>query len=314
MHRVLWLDDQWELFKDDFMVQASKKGIELIPYKVRDEGIAEFQLNAHKYEAVLTDALMPENRLNQKMGITGVNTIERIAHEKHIPIFISTGQPGLTKDTTFRDSHENVFIKGDATDDFDGDDELFAAMLAAFQQNETNIVKSVYSDVVASLKGLQVEDEAFDSFILILSALHFPDAHLDFNASNLYTALRKTFENICKAFIRVGVLPDAFVEEGRVNIVDSYRYLTGYDKNRPKHIPFYHDGEILPRYISEPLNPIIFILSAKSHSATGNVSLPRSKYKLFSDAMLFCEMLIFAYSYIQQHPNIEQNKSEWKHA
>lgn len=314
MHRVLWLEDQWELFKDDFMVQAKKKGIELIPFKIRDAGIAEFKLHPDKYDAILTDALMPEEHINQKMGIKGVNTIEKIAHEHHVPIFISTGQPGLTQDTIFRDSHENVFIKGDKTDEFGGDDELFVAMLKELGQLEKTQIKRQYEDVFAALYGMQVEEEATDNMLAILMALNFPDTHPDFKASNHYNALRIVFENICKAFIRTCILPDTFVEEEKVNILESYRYLTGFEKMRPKHIPFYHDGEILPRYIAEPLSPIIFILNAKSHSGTGKVALPQSRYKLFSDALLFCETIIWAYDYIHRHPDIEQNKSEWKHS
>lgn len=310
-HQILWLDDQWELFKDDFMVQARKKGLELVPFAVRKEGIDELLLHPDKYDAVLTDALMPEDQENQVLGIKGVTTIEKIAHENHIPIFISTGQPGLTKDTIFRDSHENVFIKGDATDTFGGDNELFAAMLQVLGQKEISTIKRYYSDVVLALEKLNVDEETSASFLAILSAMHFPDTHTDFKAGDQFNLLRKVFEDMCKAFCKAGVLPDAFIEDGKVNIGDSYRYLTGFEGNRPQYVRYYHNGEIIPRYIAEPLKSVMFILSAKSHSATGRAIIPQSRHSLFSYTFLYCEMLVWAYSYIKNHPDYDKNKAEW---
>lgn len=313
MYNILWFEDEVSKF-ERFNEIAELKGFKLHPIGVRQKGIDELKLHPDRYDAVLLDAEMPENSEHEVAGTSGIKNVIQVATEIHIPCFVSTGQDYIKKNSLFRDIHKHVFIKGfaDKSAGLGGDAELFAAMTETLGQVEKTKTKRLYADVVTSLEGLQVEEETYESFISILSAMHFPDAHTDFNASSQYNSLRKVFENMCKAFIRVGVLPDAFIEEGKVNIVESYRYLTGAEKLRPKHIPFYHDGELMPRYIAEPLSPAIFILNAKSHSSTGKVVIPQSKHVLFSYTMLFCEMLVWAFGYIQQHPDIDQNKSEWK--
>lgn len=312
MYNVLWFEDEDYKFQR-FKEIAELKGFKLILVKVRQQGINELKLHPGKYDAILLDAEMPEQSENEKAGTSGIKNVIEVATELQIPLFVSTGQDYLKQNDLFPGIYKHVFVKGfkDKSAGLGGDDELFAAMTDELDQLEKSKIKRMYSDVVVGMEGLEVEDEAYNNFLLILSALHFPDSHIDFNAGSQYNSLRIVFENICKAFIRKGILPDAFIEEGRVNILESYRYLTGFEKMRPKHILFYHDGEILPRYIAEPLSPIIFILNAKSHSGTGKVALPQSRYKLFSDALLFCEIIVFAYDYIRQHPDIDQNKSEW---
>lgn len=325
-HKVLWLDDQWELFEDDFMVQAKKKGIELIPFAVREDGITELRLYPERYEAVLTDASMPENKTNQVESITGVNIVERIAHEHHMPIFISTGQPGLTKDTIFRDSHENVFIKGDATDSFGGDDELFEAMLEAFAQKENNTIRRYYADVMTALSALRLEDEGCDVLLPILCKMHNPEAHADFNPTLHYTQLRIFIEYLFRKFNEHGILPDAFiVEEGKsnngrkgVNLDMSCRYLQGAEAT---YIPYKAKESIFPIQIGRNISSIIYFANTNSHSAqltedeeeqvTVELAKPRSKYTLYSFAMMLCECVLWMYGYIQDHPNYAQNQAQW---
>lgn len=326
MHKVLWLDDQWELFEDDFMVQAKKKGIELIPFAVREDGITELRLYPERYEAVLTDASMPENKINQVESITGVNIVERIAHEHHMPVFISTGQPGLTKDTIFRDSHENVFIKGDATETFGGDDELFAAMLETFAQKENNTIRRYYADVFAALSAIGIEEKGTEILLPILCKMHNPEAHADFNPTLHYTQLRIFIEYLFRKFNEHGILPDAFiVEEGKsnngrkgVNIDMSCRYLQGAASS---YIPFKAKEPIFPIQVGKNISSIIYFANTNSHSAqltedeekqvTVELAKPRSKYTLYSFAMMLCECVIWMYGYIQDHPNYAQNQAQW---
>jgi hypothetical protein len=326
MHKVLWLDDQWELFEDDFMVQAKKKGIELIPFAVREDGITELRLYPERYEAVLTDASMPENKTNQVESITGVNIVERIAHEHHMPVFISTGQPGLTKDTIFRDSHENVFIKGDATDTFGGDDELFAAMLEAFAQKENNTIRRYYADVFAALSAIGIEEKGTEILLPILCKMHNPDEHTDFSPILHYTQLRILIEYIFRALNKNGILPDAFINDDKqsnngrrgVNLDMSCKYLQGAEAS---HIPFKAKEAIFPIQIGRNISSIIYFANNNSHSTQleaedeklirEELSKPRAKYILYSFTMMLCEAIIWTCEYIAEHPSYAQNQAQW---
>lgn len=327
-YKVLWLDDEYETFTS-FSAMAKRKKIELHPFKVRQDGLNELKLHPYKYDAVLLDAKMPENDINEVTGIKGIKNVINFAHEIHVPVFISTGQPDLKSDLYFKDSFDNIFVKGDATSVFGGDTELFAAMLKQLEHKEESIVKRLYVDVFTALKGLDVVDEGCEILLPILCKMHNPEDHPDFNPIHHYTQLRILIEYLFRVFNKNGILPDAFIlDEGKsnngrrgVNLDLSCKYLQG---EKATHIPYQSEKPIFPSQLGFNILAIIRYANTSSHSAqltdadeklvADELAKPRSKYTLYTFVMMLCEAILWMYGYIQEHSNYASNQALWIYA
>lgn len=307
MCNVLWLDDEYEHF-ETFRELAEYRGLKLHPFAIRQKGLEELHLHPTKYDAILLDAKMPEHSANEVASIRGIKDVINAAHELHIPVYISTGQPDLQKDTTFRDSFENVFIKGDATDDFGGDTELFDKMLDDYSKTETAEIKRRFSDVFTALEKMYLDKQGEDILMPILQALCFPENHPDFDAKHNYNQLRIFIEYLFRIFIAAGMLPPDFINKNEVILIESSRFLCGLE---PTYISWKREGTILPKYISYPLSHIIQFGNENSHSCSLFAETNNVDYLFASHAYILCEMVKWMYKYLMEHPSVEENKSEW---
>lgn len=327
MYSVLWFEDEDYKFQR-FKEIAELKGFSLIPVGVRQRGIDELKLHPEKYDAVLLDAEMPERSEHEVAGTSGIKDVVQVTTELHIPLFISTGKDHLKNNEFFRQFYKNIFVKGfpDKSAGLGGDDELFEAMSDALGQLEKTKIKRQYEDVITALSALNLEDEGSDVLLPILCKLHNPEAHADFNPTLHYTQLRIFIEYLFRKFNEYGILPDAFiVEEGKsnngrkgVNLDMSCRYLQGAEAS---YIPFKAKEAIFPIQVGRNISSIIYFANTNSHSAqltedeekqvTVELAKPRSKYTLYSFAMMLCECVIWMYGYIQDHPNYAQNQAQW---
>ena len=307
MYNVLWFDDEHEKF-ETFEALAEYQGIKLHPVDVRQAGLDELRLHPNNYDAILLDAKMPEKSVNEVAGINGVKDVVNAAHELHIPVYISTGQPDLQQDKTFRLLFDNVFIKGDKTDDFGGDDELFAKMLSDLGQSEKAEIHRRFADVFTALDKMCLSSEGDEILLPILQALCFPENHPDFDAKHNFNQLRIFIEYLFRIFMAAGILPPDFENaEGLINKEISL-YLSGLT---PKYIPYRHEGAILPRHISDVLKNLLMKGNMNSHSRKIGEQSISVDYLFASHAYLICEMVMWAYDYLLEHPNPEENSKEW---
>lgn len=328
MYNVLWFEDEDYKF-ERFKEIAGLKGFGLIPVVVRQRGIDELRLHPGKYDAILLDAEMPEKSENEKAGTAGIMNVVEVATELKIPLFVSTGKDYIKKNPLFKGLYKHVFVKGfpDESAGLGGDDELFAAMEEELGQLEKTKIKRMYADVITALSALNLEDEGCDVLLPILCKLHNPEAHADFNPTLHYTQLRIFIEYLFRKFNEHGILPDAFIvdegksENGRrgVNLDLSCRYLKGDEPSQ--YIPYKAKNPVFPIQVGRNISSIIYFANINSHSAqltedeeklvTVELAKPRSKYTLYSFAMMLCECVIWMYGYIQDHPNYAQNQALW---
>lgn len=328
MYEVLWFEDEDYKF-ERFREIAELKGFKLHPVGVRRKGIDELRLHPEKYDAVLLDAEMPERSEHEVAGISGIKDVVQLTTELDIPLFVSTGKDHIKNNEFFRQSFTNVFVKGfpDKSAGLGGDDELFAAMTDTLGQLEKTKIKRLYADVITALSALDIEDEGCEVLLPILCKMHNPEVHADFNPVLHYTQLRILIEYLFRKFNECGILPDAFIvdegksENGRkgVNLDLSCKYLAGAPAS---YIPYQAKEPIFPLQIGRNISSIIYFANTNSHSTqlteeeeklvTVELAKPRSKYTLYSFAMMLCECVIWMYGYIQDHPNYAQNQANWE--
>lgn len=116
-YHILWIDDEWESmtsFKKHCLLNYQ---MELHPFKTQKDGLDDYAKHPDFYEAVILDAKVLDES-EQEVAYVGSlqKAVMRITKQfSNLPYFISTGQPGLLSDETFKSLFPKYYEKN--TDD-----------------------------------------------------------------------------------------------------------------------------------------------------------------------------------------------------
>ena len=326
MYEVIWIGDEWDKmtqFKEECEVIHH---INLHPFRTQKAGMDALDKELGKWDAVLLDAKMfDQSEENEEARLVGlrkaIEHINQLSLRRKIPYFISTGQPDLMDDTTFKDSYGKYYIK--ERDDL----QLIADIKEVVSKSTRFHVKSLYPEAIEQLSLLN-EDAA--SFMLdILETMHFPASHPDFKPVLYYNQLRQILEWNYREANKFGIIPDECIVNDNVNLNQCTCYLSGKDAS---HIGI-RFGEkrgdnnfdrIVPQYIENMMFLILNLGNINSHTAILNdkeqhdfdLFLKRkvnnSRYLIFSLALQMCEITLWMKNYIDNHRNIEENREKCK--
>lgn len=303
-HKVLWIDDEPD---SNFIERCQRRGIVLVPKKVRNEGIQELKANPTLYSGVILDVKMPKSQENEVASIDGFAEIKDEALSQKIPYFIYTGQPDIYSENWFTTTYKTFYHKGSCGDGELGEDELIRDMLDEFSKNQDRIVENIYENVFASLSkfGDIYQKAGLDILVPILKNIHYPVR--DFKPSLHYNRLRIMIEYLFRIFNDKKILPDEFIPQGAVNINQSYYYLKG---GNPDIIRFRYGNDksegtdadrVVPQYIEQILWPIISLGNNQSHSVqitgddekkiTSFFEKQDAQYLIMGYALQLCEVI-----------------------
>ena len=77
-YQVLWIDDNAEQ-QDGFLDSAYLNGLDINYYKTSKQGMEELESKIEHYDAVILDAMVYNNSIDEKAGLTGLfNSIKKI--------------------------------------------------------------------------------------------------------------------------------------------------------------------------------------------------------------------------------------------
>ena len=172
-------------------------------------------------------------------------------------------------------------------------------------------VKSIYHDAVDQLSNISIE--ACEDVIDILVAMHHPE--LPFTPKLHFNPLRQALECVFKSANKVGVIPDLFFIDDRVNINQCFMYLIGNDA---KNMGVRCSVRIAPYHIQSMMSMIVNLGNANSHSKLSDSEIQTaedkiikdgmsSKYLVFSMALQLCEIAFWMNRYISEHPDKNEN-------
>lgn len=308
-HKVLWIDDDPD---EEFIERCGRRGIALVTKKIRNEGITELKANLDSYSGVILDVKMPETNETEVAGMDGFADVKQIV-ENRIPYYIFTGQPDLASEDWFCKTYKKFYQKGASGDGVLGSDDLLEDMLNDFNKSPERQIEDMYDSVFSSLEkfGANYRKVGVDILVPILKNLHFPSD--DFNPALHYNQLRIMVEYIFRILNDRNILPDEFIENGDVNINQSYYYLTG---GEPNHIKFRYGEKgdrVFPKHFENILLPIITLGNTSSHSAK-LTDKDEDKIKVFFDrndarclvmsfALQLCEVIRWMYKNIDSIPD-----------
>ncbi len=309
---VIWIDDEWDTRGTSFIQTCKlRHQIHISPYKTRKEGIAALESNLKYWDAVILDAKAYNNSENEVADLDGMyaarERLIELRQQRHIPCFVLTGQPDLMGDKSFEKAVGKFYDKKKPQEV----NQLISDLKEEVSKSNRFQVKSIYHDAVDQLSNISIE--ACDDVIDILVAMHHPE--LPFTPKLHFNPLRQALECVFKSAHKVGVIPDLFFIDDRVNINQCFMYLIGNDA---KNIGVRCSVRIAPYHIQSMMSMIVNLGNANSHSKLSDSEIQTaedkiikdgmsSKYLVFSMALQLCEIAFWMNSYISEHPDKNEN-------
>ena len=311
MYEVIWIDDEWEKM-EAFMEECQViHQIRLHPFDTQEAGMYEFDKNPKKWDAIILDAKLEKDGVGVEGLRKAVTHINQMALSHKVPYFISTGQPDLMSNETFKQSFGAYYIK-------ERDDaQLIADIKRTVNESTRFLVKSYYNDAIEQLRLLT--DWGCEKILDILEAQHYPKNKID--PLLYYNPMRQILEHVFRAAHKVGLIPDEFIgkEKNDVNLNQCVQYLSG--RNADWFGLRYGGAKdyIVPPHIRDMMFLVLNLGNINSHSTTFNddelIKLGKyfednvcnSQYTIYSLALQVCEIVLFMNKYISRNSNRGEN-------
>ena len=165
--KILWIDDQYELPSELMERCEVMNGFEITKCRFAKEGMKTFERYLEEWSAVVLDAKVLMESLNEVPNLNGLrycrDRINELKPRRYVPMFVFTGQPDLISNELFENMVDKYYSKGD------DDDQLIEDIISsADQQEETQIIhrhQTVFDvwpeskhDLLRILKVLEKED------------------------------------------------------------------------------------------------------------------------------------------------------------
>ena len=166
-YKILWIDDQYELLSELMERCEVINGFEITKCRFAKEGMKTFEKHLEEWSAVVLDAKVLMESLNEVPNLSGLrycrDRINELKPRRYVPMFVFTGQPDLISNELFENMVDKYYSKGD------DDDQLIEDIIsAADQQEDTQIIhkhQTVFDawpeskhDLLRILKVLEKED------------------------------------------------------------------------------------------------------------------------------------------------------------
>lgn len=311
-YNVIWIDDECDTRGVSFIQNCKlRHNILIKAFKTRKDGIAALEQNLKFWDAVILDAKAYNNSEDEVPDLDGMyaarERLIELRQQRHIPFFVLTGQPSLMDDKSFEKAVGKFYDKKKQEDVV----QLISDLKEEVSKSYRFQIKSIYHDAVEQLSDVSIE--ACDDVIDILEAMHHPE--LPFTPKLHFNPLRQALECLFRSANKVGIIPDLFFIDDRVNINQCFMYLIGNDA---KNVGVRCSERIAPSHIQSMMRMIVNLGNANSHSKLSDSEIQTaedkiikdgmsSKYLVFSMALQLCEIAFWMNRYISEHPDKDEN-------
>lgn len=166
-YKILWIDDQYEAISELMELCEIAHGFEITKCRFATDGMKKFEKNLEEWSAVILDAKVLMESLNEVPNLRGlqfcIERINELKSKRYVPMFVFTGQPDLMSSEIFEVLVKKYYSKGN------DEDKLIADIIAeADKLEETQIInkhQTVFEnwpqskhDLLRILKVLEKED------------------------------------------------------------------------------------------------------------------------------------------------------------
>lgn len=322
---IIWVDDIChQKHGESYIKLFETVGLRVHSYETRQQGM-DALLSGIKCDAIVLDGKCADDSEDQVMTEAGlVGMIYHIRNHYKIPYFIYTGQSDLVDSSVFCKQYDyRVYQKGKLSEKpepsgIKSQMQLLKDIISEIEASPRNRIKNLYSHAFAPIEKGYISSIAETPLLDILEALHSEEAFKDFNSVNYYNSMRQMVEYIFRGANRYGILPDAYVVDGKVNLRLSSMYLAGKE-DKINNLRYGEEYDrVFPPYIENIIRSILDLCNLHSHtidlSKDDEIKIEQfflssqSKYLVFSFALQMCEVLAWFHQYVINHLDIEQNR------
>ena len=240
-YHILWIDDEWEKmtsFKKHCLFEYQ---MELHPFKTQKEGLDEYAKHPEFYEAVILDAKVLDESEQEVAKIGSLQTaVIRIKEQfSNLPYFISTGQPDLLSNETFKQFYPNYYEKN--TDD----EKLCQDIINTIKDTPNRQITDKFPELFSRLQSPIYEE--------MLSILKIHE-NREYSNADVFNKIRKVLDWIMKVISDYGLLATPF---NGTNLNDCSRFLGNSKLNK-----------YIPVYIQRNLFSLVTVANEGSHRQT----------------------------------------------
>lgn len=333
--QVLWIENDPKVISDYPGEAEDNYDLQLVPFTNWEEGKCALLAEYDRWDAIILDAkccLTPNATENARTFLTEViSELVDIYHDKgrtinwyvlsgdaEGPFYESIPKSCMKWDEDWiKDSKKRYYAK--ATDR----DILYRRIKKHhFQRKEIVLRNDLYKEVFEASCELGLDSQIEQSLIDMLVPIHFGGVS-DRDYNRLFAELRKSVENVFRSMYENGIIPGSLMKSGHnneLNLSWISLFLSGKPKKESNVIAI---TKVFPEIIASVVKNIIFDTGAALHTSTAkpeerrNVDnyLPLVGYSsnlLRSHALAFADVILWYRHYMQEHPDIERNRLDWK--
>lgn len=313
MYNVLWIDDQWDTLDGFIEKAATVYNLSITPYRTSKAGIEAIRSDLDKWDAVILDAKGLDESENEATDVIGLRKAKDflLSLSKPIPYFIYTGQTDYLSSDFFKSAFGDFYSK------YDGYNKILKAVVEAIEKKVENQTIHNYQDLFSSLESLGISEYTKDTFLDILLPLHYKEKEEGFRPVHHYTQLRKVIEYLFRECHRVGLVPDACISNGIINLNQCSLYLAGKNPEKINQRYGEEGDRIIPKHIERIIRSVLELGNTCSHS----VELEdedkekieelfrsfKSNYLIYGLTLQLCEAVVWFANYIPNHNDKEEN-------
>ncbi len=316
-YNVLWIDDDCNTTGRDFIGQAEQDEVDITAFESHEEGIAFLEKNLISFHAVILDAKVKHKKDDTVIGLEGLRAsrdrLIELNNRVDLPYFIFTGQPDYQTNEVFKESFGNFYIKGK------DNEKLIEDLINRIENKQDYVLQKEYRQVFDICSEKYIGIECKKHLLQILSSIKKPNEVFD---DELYfTQIRIILESMFRAANKFGLLHNACILNGKVNLAESSLFLAGL---KTKHLSVVCTVGHFPKLIADAVQSIIFVTGAASHTTDPDIKkninlltyreIIRTPYLLYSITFQLMDVLIWFKEYVDLNPNIEGNKKSWINA
>ena len=342
VYKVLWVDDEKDIVQG-YQLLAGIRNIQLIHFENWMAALPMLEKEFDELTAIILDAncKWDDKELAPSEFFLGnvLSSLMRLFGERHyeIPWYILSAGTMTNFDTITnvlingeRRSHEKdwgktVFLKTDFQNQGENNP-LFDCIRCVGDNYSNNIVLYRHRETFNYLGAdALICDDARKIMLKALAVLYYPEENINYEFAG--NPIRKIVEYMFKSAFKYGLLTDVFLDDrGNIRIADSMQYLCGMDPSQKSNIRFrfgkkgtkndYSDYEsVFPTSCYNAFRGLLNYVNVDSHTIEEGSASPyridaESKDLFFSYVLLLCHLIICFGKYVEQHPNVEENRKK----
>lgn len=339
IYKVLWIDDQLEIVQG-YQLLAGLRNIRLIHFENWRDAQPTLEREFGELTAIILDAnckLDASQQAPSERFLGNVlSSLMKMFGDRHreIPWYILSAGTMTNFDTITNvlisedrrsrevDWGETVYYKDKIASQKE-QNALFENIIRTGNSQSNNIVLYRHRSAFEYMgQDALISDDARKIMLKALAVLYYPEENINYEFAG--NPIRKVVEYMLKAALKNGLLTNDFLDKkGFVIIWDSMQYLCGME---PTNVPFrfgkkgskkdYSDNEsILPTTCYNTFRGLLNYVNVDSHTLGEEDDSPykidtASKDLFFGYVLFLCHIITCFGKYVEQHPNLEENKAK----